>query len=334
MPSSTLFPTPLPANSPSRWPRPTVRSALIARTPTSSVVAIGARSIGLKGRLCSGRNSCAPIGPSRSSGRPAPSTTRPSSSSPTGRYLPWSVARRRACHGWPTRGRACTGSTWRTDAPGETPWMSETGIRNSRSPAKPTTSASTGGPCRCSIRQMLPSGSLSPTDSMTKPATRVNLPRRGGAPAIVARCSHWRRNSPTRPGKSGGLEPVIGAPEIRQQPAPARRNVHVEIALFGFDSAPARRDRRVVDKLTPSTQPFRVKQASDQCAIRRVDAQLDALRRLRQLAQRRGHDRKDEFAAHGKRLADQLAREHEREIEHFVGEPLLVIAHAFGERRE
>ena len=36
MPSSTLLPTPLPANRPMRWPRPTVSSALIARTPTSS----------------------------------------------------------------------------------------------------------------------------------------------------------------------------------------------------------------------------------------------------------------------------------------------------------
>jgi hypothetical protein len=51
MPRSTLFPTPLPANNPMRWPRPTVVSALIARMPTSSTLVIGARSSGLSGRL-------------------------------------------------------------------------------------------------------------------------------------------------------------------------------------------------------------------------------------------------------------------------------------------
>ncbi|MNJ52877.1 hypothetical protein D3C77_482400 [compost metagenome] len=35
MPSSTDLPTPEPANSPMRWPRPTVSTALMARTPTS-----------------------------------------------------------------------------------------------------------------------------------------------------------------------------------------------------------------------------------------------------------------------------------------------------------
>ena len=46
MPSSTLLPTPEPANRPMRWPRPTVSRELIARTPTSSVREIGARSSG------------------------------------------------------------------------------------------------------------------------------------------------------------------------------------------------------------------------------------------------------------------------------------------------
>ena len=46
MPSSTLLPTPLPAKRPNRWPRPTVSSALIERTPTSSGSRIGRRSSG------------------------------------------------------------------------------------------------------------------------------------------------------------------------------------------------------------------------------------------------------------------------------------------------
>jgi hypothetical protein len=41
---------------PMRWPRPTVSRALMARTPTSSACSIGARDIGLTGRLCSGRS--------------------------------------------------------------------------------------------------------------------------------------------------------------------------------------------------------------------------------------------------------------------------------------
>ena len=49
MPSNTLLPTPLPANRPMRWPRPTVSTELIERTPTSSGSLIGWRASGLIG---------------------------------------------------------------------------------------------------------------------------------------------------------------------------------------------------------------------------------------------------------------------------------------------
>ncbi len=43
----TLLPTPLPANNPMRWPRPTVSKELIARIPTSKGSRIGKRDNGL-----------------------------------------------------------------------------------------------------------------------------------------------------------------------------------------------------------------------------------------------------------------------------------------------
>ena len=49
MPSSTLLPTPEPANRPMRWPRPTVSMALMARTPDVQHVSIGARVSGIGG---------------------------------------------------------------------------------------------------------------------------------------------------------------------------------------------------------------------------------------------------------------------------------------------
>src|SRR3546814_11103629 len=50
------------------WPRPTVSSALIARTPTSSGASIGLRAIGLIGSRLSAACSSDSSGPSPSSG--------------------------------------------------------------------------------------------------------------------------------------------------------------------------------------------------------------------------------------------------------------------------
>ncbi|MNU69095.1 hypothetical protein D3C71_584750 [compost metagenome] len=83
MPSSMLLPTPEPANSPSRWPLPTVSRPLMARMPTSRGSRTGVRSRGLGGEENRGTRS-----PSSDSGRPSrgcsrPSSTRPSRCSPT-----------------------------------------------------------------------------------------------------------------------------------------------------------------------------------------------------------------------------------------------------------
>ena len=173
MPSSTLLPTPEPANRPMRWPRPTVSIALMARTPTSSTESMGARDSGLTGGELSGTLRATSSGPSPSSGRPAASTTRPSMPSPTGRRLVWALPVDPFSSGSGAPGRAYT------RAPGSRPATSVCDIKKSRSPAKPTTSASA---CRCgwpggsSIRQSLPTGSCRPTASSTSPTARVRRP--------------------------------------------------------------------------------------------------------------------------------------------------------------
>ncbi|MDT4794078.1 hypothetical protein FQZ97_266150 [compost metagenome] len=85
MPSSTLLPTPVPANRPRRWPRPTVSSALMERMPTSSGWSMGWRFSGLMVGPSIGTQSSAFIPPLPSSARPAPSSTRPSMDMPMGR---------------------------------------------------------------------------------------------------------------------------------------------------------------------------------------------------------------------------------------------------------
>ena len=88
MPSNILLPTPLPAKRPRRWPRPTVNKLLIERMPTSSGSSIGWRLSGLiTGPLRSTQSSALKL-PLPSSGRPMPSTTRPSIADPIGSFPP------------------------------------------------------------------------------------------------------------------------------------------------------------------------------------------------------------------------------------------------------
>jgi hypothetical protein len=54
MPSSVLLPTPLPPNRPTRWPRPQVSSASMARTPVPSGDVDRLAASGLSGGGCSG----------------------------------------------------------------------------------------------------------------------------------------------------------------------------------------------------------------------------------------------------------------------------------------
>ncbi len=109
MPSNILLPTPLPANRPRRWPRPTVSRLLIERIPTSSVSSIGWRLSGLMVGPFRSTQSSALNMPLPSSGRPIPSTTLPSISKPMGNLPP------------PAEGT--------TRAPGCTPCRLSTGMR-------------------------------------------------------------------------------------------------------------------------------------------------------------------------------------------------------------
>ncbi|MNN26825.1 hypothetical protein D3C81_1403430 [compost metagenome] len=123
MPNSTLLPTPVPANRPRRWPRPTVNKPLMLRIPTSSGWLIGSRLSGLMVGPSIGTQSSAFIPPLPSRARPAPSSTRPSMLMPIGR-----------------RPLSASGTT---RAPGAMPATLPTGMRNTLPPAKPMTSAST-----------------------------------------------------------------------------------------------------------------------------------------------------------------------------------------------
>ncbi|GDD62336.1 hypothetical protein BvCmsKSNP073_03635 [Escherichia coli] len=82
IPSSTLFPTPLPAISPTRWPLPMVSRPLIAFTPTSSGSSTERRVKGLTEGGNGGRRSLPFRRPLPSSGSPRPFTTRPNQLSP------------------------------------------------------------------------------------------------------------------------------------------------------------------------------------------------------------------------------------------------------------
>jgi hypothetical protein len=175
MPSSTLLPTPLPANRPMRCPRPTVRSELMERMPTSSGVVIGARARGLIGTPVRRTRESHSSGPRSSSGCAAPSMMRPSSASPAG-IVPA-----------PARGI--------TRASGPRPWLSPVGMRNRRPPANPTTSASMDEPSRALSWQWSPMEAWQPTASRVRPTMRVSVPCSGGAGVRATRWVMRRRRS-------------------------------------------------------------------------------------------------------------------------------------------
>src|SRR5471032_2394991 len=257
MPSSTDLPTPEPANRPMRWPRPTVSMLLIERTPTSSVSTMGARPSGLAGRTLMGALSLTSSGPRLSSGRPAPSSTRPSSSGPTGRWRARSLGRRRGWDRLP--GRGIIGSTGNTRVPGTMPSTSLCGIRNSRSPSKPTTSASTLPPLGSGTVQAAPTARRRPTASITSPATRVTRPDTciGSTKSTSALQSFryarqrpaWGLAEPSIISVSLLLsgEPVEVFAQRVGQPLPARRGLRVDLVAGGVDLAAAAADRGVLD---------------------------------------------------------------------------------------
>ena len=68
--------------------------------------------------------------------------------------------------------------------------------------------------------------------------------------------------------------------------------------------------------------------------VGRVQVKLDLARGLGQLRERGGDDRQHQLASRVHGLSDELSREQQREVEHFVRELLLVARRMFRKRRE
>jgi hypothetical protein len=175
MPSSTDLPTPEPANSPRRWPRPTVSSALMARMPTSMVRRIGSRSSGLTRGWRPSASAWSRW--AETVERPAGAIDHATEQRVAHRQVLGAVGRTTPAVPSLSVGVGRGGWFQRHDlrAGGE-PTTSSVGIMNSLSPLKPTTSASQLLPPGTMMRQPEPSGSLRPAASITSPLMRVSRP--------------------------------------------------------------------------------------------------------------------------------------------------------------
>ena len=215
MPSSTLLPTPVPANRPMRWPRPTVSIALIARTPVSSGSRTGSRSIALMRRPWIGAGRVSPAAGPFVHRLAVASTTRPSRPSPTGRWSVRSSLRRQGWSGCPSRGRAPAAPAARPARPAPGRARSPVGIRVGRPPPKPTTSASTGG-AACGLEQhRRRPAARRPAASSTRPVTRQPTVRPIGCASLGQwRCSRRGSAASALSGASTcahALSPLIGS---------------------------------------------------------------------------------------------------------------------------
>ena len=133
------------------------RNPLIARTPRSSGVRRRARCNGFGAAAYSGYRSMAVSGPLPSIGLPQPSRTRPSRPGPTARLATWPDMVIRL--------------------PGPIPCKSPRGMRRTRSPRNPTTSAAIGSPApSLVIRHSSPTVVIGPYPSTTIPTACATLP--------------------------------------------------------------------------------------------------------------------------------------------------------------
>ena len=159
MPSNEDFPTPEPAKMPKRCPRPQGTSASSARTPRPTRSQMRGLDSAPGGGATVERSTPPGSGPS-SSGRPKPSTTRPSRSEPTA-----------------TRNGAPVAST---RVPGPMPCISPSPISKVRPSLKPTTSAGMRPFVGSSlpIEQTSPTSACRPVASMIRPIRLHTLPWR------------------------------------------------------------------------------------------------------------------------------------------------------------
>src|SRR5579875_361108 len=159
MPRKVLLPTPLPANTPIRWPRPQVSMPSSTRTPVTRGVVMGRRRNGCEARPAPVTVTAAPrMGGPSSMGTPRPSTTRPSSSPPT-----------------VTRAGAPVAMT---RLPGVMPAASPKIIVIARSPRKPTTWQRTGLPSPRVMTACSPMAAASPATSTVSPTIWLTVPDR------------------------------------------------------------------------------------------------------------------------------------------------------------
>ncbi len=157
MPISVLLPTPDPPKMPTRWPRPTVSMASMARIPVPSGSLMAARSSAGRAAL-SKANVVVTVGGRPSSiGSPTAFKTRPISAAPTSisGLVP-------SAH---------------TASPKRIPSVVSTGIDSTFDPRKPITSAWCGRPMRSSISQHSPTETGGPADSMVWPTDSRTCPR-------------------------------------------------------------------------------------------------------------------------------------------------------------
>ena len=252
MPSSTLLPTPLPANRPRRWPRPTVSSALIARTPTSSAVAIGV-AVDRVERPALQRAQLVRAG------------SRPSASSGTTGAVDDAAeqVRRRPAGASPGRSRGGGGRApgaagdARPEAPAGSPMRAgrqavDVGDRHQE---QPVAGEADDLGLDCADVGLLDQArrsrraSFRPTASITSPATRVSRPRTWMVLIPVAatrHCSRKRASSP--PGSHSGSSQSSERPS----PASSRRQRVGSVASISHCSVSMRQppgaDHRVGDE--------------------------------------------------------------------------------------
>src|SRR5882724_2690320 len=214
-------------------------------------------------------------------------------------------------------------------------------MRNRRSPEKPTTSASTRSDSSCTTMTCEPSGSFSPTASITKPATRVRRPRTSIGWAAAAIAADWAKKRL----KDGDVfidwrsalarllgrcirnrlfevAGAVGRTQGGQYTLPARPQRCVDLALRGFDAAATARDACVGNEAATFEQSV----GFEFCAQQRKVLRIDEDSRMRMLID----DHRHRFARNGQqRIAPHdLARDGECEIEQRVGTVVLELAKA------
>src|SRR3954447_22216345 len=291
MPSNEDLPTPEPAKMPRRWPRPHGTSASSARTPSDTCSVMRVRCIGSGGEASIGRSSRA-LRSAPSSGRPNASTTRPSSSTPTGTET----------------GRPVAVTAW----PGARPCRAPSGMSSVRPARKPTTSAGTASRERpASTRHTSPTSASRPVTSTIRPMRSLTRPRR-----------RWRSEweiawpNPARRSSTGSATELIVKYFSRSVELCLDRRV--DLALGGAHDGTAARHAALglhVPVLDPAQLGGqRPEPSADRLQVLGVDEHLHALP-LGHEAQRAADRLEDELGIGGDRGVQRLLGDAQRKAD-------------------